>query len=64
MRVCDRHMDRPARDTIIISAEDERFDLCDECKSDLLMFLTSEARAPESAVAEKSAPILERIFKR
>lgn len=39
MRVCDRHPDRRASDRVHIEADDSYFDLCAECKTDLLTFL-------------------------
>ena len=32
MKVCDRHQDRPAVDTLVFELEDMRIDVCDECK--------------------------------
>jgi len=39
MRVCDRHIDRVARHRVQIVEDDSGFDLCDECKTELLQFL-------------------------
>jgi hypothetical protein len=48
---------------LILSEDDARFDLCDECKSDVLRLLTEPAepaphrgRTPKSATAENPAP--------
>ena len=42
MRVCDRHPKELARDTILVEADYQRFDLCAECKTEILLFLTDE----------------------
>jgi hypothetical protein len=42
VRVCDRHRDRPAKESLHIERDDARFDLCAECKTALLSFLCSE----------------------
>lgn len=41
MRVCDRHPDRRARDAVILEQDDARFDLCDECKTEIVGLLTA-----------------------
>lgn len=51
MRVCDRHPDRRARDSVVLEQDDARFDLCDECKTDVVSFLT--APVTNSATADK-----------
>lgn len=64
MRVCDRHRDRQARETIHVVGDDTWIDVCAECKTELLLLLSSDpkehgAEAPTpstSARAEKPAP--------
>lgn len=62
MKVCDRHRDRQARETVHIVNDDTFIDLCAECKTEVLMLLSSEpnqkaAPPPKpSATAEKPAP--------
>jgi len=47
MRVCDRHPSRRAVDTIVVLRDDSHTDVCEECKTDVLMFLASvETEAP------------------
>jgi hypothetical protein len=47
MRVCDRHPDRPAVDCLVIERDDERVDVCAECKTDVLTFLHTAEEAPK-----------------
>jgi hypothetical protein len=49
MRVCDRHSDRRAIDAVIIHGDDSRFDVCAECKSELLALLCSPVVSDEAA---------------
>jgi len=46
LRVCDRHPERRARESVSLKNEESHFDLCDECKSDLLRFLTEPPEPP------------------
>lgn len=46
MRVCDRHRDRVATDTIIVQRDDERIDVCAECKTEVLSLLATPAEIP------------------
>lgn len=47
MRVCDRHNDRKAIDTIHVAGEDTRIDVCDECKYEVMELLTSPITLPK-----------------
>lgn len=46
MKVCDRHPDRRAIDTVIVQRDDSRIDVCEECKTDVLTFLSTPPEAP------------------
>ena len=39
MRVCDRHHNKPASSGIVMTATDERLDLCDDCQEQIRAFL-------------------------
>lgn len=43
MKVCDKHPDRRATDTIRIERDDAHIDVCSECKTDVLLLLTAPA---------------------
>lgn len=47
MKVCDKHNDRKAVDTIHVLRDDTRLDVCDECKYEVMELLTSPAEAPK-----------------
>ena len=47
MKVCDRHPDRQATEAVCIVKDDAYFDLCAECKTDLLRLLTEPVKPPE-----------------
>ena len=47
MRVCDRHPNEVARESVLIEHEYQRFDLCSECKTELLMFLCNASNRVE-----------------
>lgn len=42
MKVCDRHQDRPAVDSLHIELDDAFFDVCESCKQEVLTLLTSK----------------------
>lgn len=41
MKVCDRHHDKRAVDTIHVKGDDQLIDVCDECKYEVMELLTS-----------------------
>jgi hypothetical protein len=41
MKVCDKHQDRRAVDTIHILQDDTRIDVCDECKYQVAEMLSA-----------------------
>lgn len=43
MKVCDRHHDKKATETILIVSTDERIDLCDNCAYSLREFIGNPA---------------------
>jgi len=51
MRVCDKHRERRAVDTVHIQADDSFVDVCAECKTDVLMLLAAQPE-PEPPPAE------------
>lgn len=53
MRCCDRHQDRRAVESVLVVGDDSTFDLCAECKTDLLGFLsTPEPEKPRKKTAK------------
>lgn len=52
MRVCDKHPDRPARDTVVIVNDDSRMDVCSECKTELLLLM----HAPDAPIKKRGKP--------
>ena len=47
MKVCDRHTDRRATDTVHIVMDDSYIDVCAECKTDVLTLLQLAPLEPE-----------------
>lgn len=47
MKVCDRHQDRKAVDTIHCQQDDTRIDVCDECKFAIMELLATPAEEPK-----------------
>lgn len=48
MRVCDRHRDRVAVDSVHIVRDDSYIDVCNECKTDVLTLLTLPPIEPDT----------------
>lgn len=47
MRVCDKHNDRKAVDTIHMSKDDTRIDVCDECYFAVAELLSTSVEPPK-----------------
>lgn len=47
MKVCDRHNDKPAVDTIHFSRDDTYVDVCDECKYAIGEVLSASVDPPK-----------------
>lgn len=67
MRVCDRHRDRQARETVQIVGDDTYFDLCAECKTEVLMLLASDpdpkaAPPPKPSATPETSPPKRGLF--
>ena len=56
MRVCDRHPDRPARDTITVEGDGSRIDVCAECKTEVLMLLASASEKMNGEAKRRGRP--------
>jgi len=61
MRVCDRHPDRRARETLKLVHEEALFDLCEECKTDVLQFLCEPPAPPVEVAPRRGRPPKEKI---
>ena len=59
MKVCDRHKDRPATETVHIKRDDVYIDFCKECKTDFLTWAYAPGvlqAIPDAALKRRGRP--------
>lgn len=63
MKVCDRHINRNAVDTLTLTTDDMRIDVCKECRDAVLAIFT-QANSGASPMASASAGVAPEAFRR